>query len=121
MVKVVEGPFHMRYVKQAGRLDVMARDMYVCSLGGEVEVGNGLPTGTYRVKKGGKTMQGEKRWIAIEGVEGEARGLRQGWVYGTGGARGGSRENALLMMQDAELAKLYNVVVEEGSMLVVEP
>jgi hypothetical protein len=58
-VKVILGPFHVRVVKHAQRLDLLARNMYVRSYTVNFDEGNFLPAGVYRVgTSGGESHKG---------------------------------------------------------------
>jgi hypothetical protein len=122
-VKVVQGPFHLRVFKRAGRIDLYARDLYVQSFAGQVEEGNFLPAGTYRVSVGSKIRVGERVWVGIEGG-GEGGGeMVSGWLYGEAGPRRGRRADVIsgVKIADSDLWQLYNVLVEGRSLVRVEP
>ena len=123
-VKIVEGPFHLCLVKHSGRLDLYARDWYVRSYTVQLELGNYLPTGTYRIRSAGKIHVGPNLWIAFDGAEPATRDISLGWIYGTAGPRAGSPaddRSTGLKLADADLHQVYNIVVETRSLLHVEP
>ena len=125
-LKVVFGPFHARLVKHANRLDLLARDMYVCSFAANIEPAYMVPVGDYRIKSGGKLQlggAGGKTWLGFEGIDSDTNATHFGWIYGSGGARsrGTDRAPVGVMLADADLATLYNTLVEGDSLLHVEP
>lgn len=120
-VKVVHGPFHLHVIKSAGRADLYARDMYVRSFAVEVEEGMLLARGTYRVRPGGKvhtTRDGGACWIALQGFGKSGPGADEAWMYGSGGVRGDADSG--VRMSDADLRALYNVLVEQDSLVRVD-
>jgi hypothetical protein len=122
-IKVVQGPFHLRYAKAARRLDLYVRDLYIKSFGAQVAEGDYLPLGVYRLKAASKITVGAKQWIGFEGASGDARNIAIGWIYGSSGPRLG-RNNGLasgLKVGDDDLRQLYNALVEARSLLKVEP
>jgi hypothetical protein len=123
-VKVVQGPFHLRVFKSAGRVDLYARDLYVRSFAGQVEEGNYLPAGNYRVREASKIRVGQRVWVGIEGGGESAREAVSGWLYGQAGPRRGAKRSDLssgVKLADADLWQLYNVLVEGRSLVRVEP
>jgi hypothetical protein len=123
-VKVVQGPFHLRVFKSAGRIDLYARDLYVQSFAGVVEEGNYLPVGTYRVSAGTKIRVGQKVWVGIEGGGDHGGEMVSGWLYGEAGPRGRTRRSDLISgvkIADGDLWQLYNVLVEGRSLVRIEP
>ena len=122
-VKIVEGPFNLRLVKHAERIDLYAREWYVRSYGVRLEEGTYLPRGTYRVRSGGKIRVGPKVWIGFDGAEAETRDVSLGWIYGDSGPRAGnSNDNRSSGMKLAEndLHQVYDILVETKSLLRVE-
>jgi hypothetical protein len=128
-VKVVQGPFHLRMMKGARRLDLFAREMFVRSFSAEVLEGDYLPRGTYRVSSGalgGKIQVGKCEWIGVEGISEGTRAVGLGWLYGEAGPRkcrvaGVSDRISGVKIRDEDLVQLYNVLVEGRSLLRVEP
>jgi hypothetical protein len=122
-IKIVQGPFHLRFAKAAHRLDLYARDLYVKSFSAQVQEGDFLPRGVYRMKAASKINVGAKFWIGFEGASADARAISIGWIYGSPGPRLG-RNNGLasgLKVGDDDLRQLYNALVESRSLLKVEP
>jgi hypothetical protein len=128
-VKIVQGPFHIRIVKHAGRMDLYARDIFVRSYAVDFPEGNELPRGSYRIAPGSKvqlaaTSRSEARsWIGFEGLDSGTQRISTGWIFGTPGPRGTSAKDHIagVHMADSDLRELYNVLVEGKSHLRVEP
>ncbi|MCL2647851.1 MAG: hypothetical protein FWD61_12700, partial [Phycisphaerales bacterium] len=122
-VKIVQGPFHFRMFKSARRLDLYARNTYVCSFPAEVSAGDYLPSGVYRIADGTKIQVNNRTWIGIEGISDTTQDVAIGWLYGEAGPRATKLDTRVsgLKMRDSDLATLYNVIVETRSLLRVEP
>jgi hypothetical protein len=124
-LKVVTGPFHVRVVKAEERLDLYARDMYVRSFAIRLEEGNYLPRGVYRVKAEQKIQVGAKLWIGFEGAEPATASVDTGWLHGAAGPRRSASSHAEatsgIKLADADLAQLYNTLVETRSLVRVDP
>jgi LysM repeat protein len=103
-IKVIHGPFRAKVYRSTFTLDLYLQDTYVRSF----KVGLGVPatptpTGLWRVKDGGKLIQPPwydkvtnrtykasdpdyplgSRWIALDGVDGDARGQTGYAIHGT--------------------------------------
>jgi hypothetical protein len=126
-IKIVQGPFHGRIVKHAGRLDLYARDIYVASCGGDFPEGNYLPRGEYTVAAGTKLQVGAgagmRTWIGFQGIEEATGGVTSGWIFGSTGPRGTTTKDRAtgVHLAEGDLAQLYNVLSEGRSRLRVEP
>jgi LysM repeat protein len=126
-VKIVQGPFHVRIAKHAGRLDLYARDIYVASCLVSFPEGNYLPRGDYEVAPGTKLQVGGpfsgRTWIGFRGVEPATEGVTSGWMFGAAGPRGSAPQDRTTGMQMGvgDLAQLYNVLSEGRSHVRVEP
>ena len=122
-VKIVQGPFAVRVVKRAARLDLFARDMYVRSYAIALPEGNYLPRGAYRVAQGTKVQAGGRAWIGFEGAEDATAGVQSGWMYGSTGPRGSAAKDRAtgVRLADGDLLQLFAVLVETRSTLQVEP
>lgn len=120
-IKVVHGPFHARFVKQAGRLDVFVRDLYVYSCPAEMEPGLTVPEGTYQVTR--KLQQRGGTWIGFAGVEPANAQVTSGWFYGSAGTSVPAAESPVVgvLLKDVELLKLYNVLSDRNSLLQIDP
>lgn len=126
-IKVVHGPFHARVVKHDLRLDLYARDMYVRSFPIQLEDGNYLPTGTYRVVPQGRIRLEARdaapcrEWVGLAGIEPSNRQVSNAWLYGTSGPRGGNSGLSGVRLDDSDLHTLYNVLAERLSLVRVDP
>jgi len=127
LLKVVRGPFHIHVLKGAGRLDLYARDMYVRSFAGSFDEGNYLPAGLYRVRHGGKIMlrgagSTSRRWVLWQGAVAGPDEPGSACLYGSAGPRaGGDGGLSGVRCSDEDLAQLYNTLVEQESLLRVDP
>jgi len=125
-IKIVHGPFHLRMFKAAKRLDLYARNTYICSFPAEVSIGDYLPSGIYRIAAETKIQIGpppHRLWLGIEGISPATHDVTLGWLYGDAGPRASRSDRRIsgLKLRDADLATLYNVLVETRSLLRVEP
>ena len=103
-MKVVQGPFHAKVYRSTFTLDLYLQDMYVRSFTvGLGKPGYETPTGLWRVKEGGKLVKPRwtdpdsgrvytasdpdyplgSRWIALDGVSGDALGRTGFAIHGT--------------------------------------
>ncbi len=103
-IKVINGPFHARVYRSTFTMDLYLQNTYVKSFSvGLGKQGMETPTGRWRVKEGGKLIQpiwtdpvsGKtyhpedpdyplgSRWIALEGIEGNAVGKKGFAIHGT--------------------------------------
>lgn len=126
-IKVVFGPYHARIVKSQRRVDLYVRDMYVTSLPVEIEDGVFMPRGTYRVRTAGRVLMDparkKVRYISIEGIDESTRSVPAAWMYGSAGmpAAGKTRSPSGVRLADADLYKLYTVLLEVDSLVRVDP
>jgi hypothetical protein len=126
-VKIVQGPFHGRIIKHAGRLDLYARDIYVASCRVDFPEGNYLPRGDYQITAGTKLQLGSasagRTWIGFSGLEQATEGVTNGWMFGAAGPRGKTAKDRAtgIHLGDGDLVQLYNVLSEGRSHLRVEP
>lgn len=103
-IKIVKGPFHAKVYRSTFMLDAYLGDMYVRSFKvGLGKPGFETPTGLWRVQESGKLIQPPwtdpdtgrlykktdpdyplgSRWIALEGLEGAAKGRTGFAIHGT--------------------------------------
>lgn len=103
-IKILNGPFHAKVYRSTFTLDLYLQGTYVRSFNvGLGKAGSETPTGLWRVKEGGKLIQPEwydeannrtykpsdpdyplgSRWIALDGLEGAARGRTGFAIHGT--------------------------------------
>jgi LysM repeat protein len=132
-IKVINGPFHAKICRSTFTLDLYLQDTYVRSFKvGLGRPGYETPTGGWRVQDGGKLISPTwtdpdsgrtykasdsdyplgSRWIALDGVEGEAKG-RTGFAIhgtkdpdqiGTAGSRG------CIRMYNGDAVLVYNLL-----------
>ena len=126
-IKLVYGPFHVRVEKRAGRLDLFARDMYVQSFPVGFDEGNYLAPGLYHVARGGKIALGgagpaDRRWVMCEGVADRDGGAAAACLYGSAGPRPTGRIGLSgVRCSDEVLRRVYNTLIEQDSLLRVDP
>jgi hypothetical protein len=122
-MKIIQGPFNLRLVKHAARLDLYLRDLYIRSFPIQLEDGNFLPRGAYRIKPATKIQLTPLRtWIGFHGTDSTTRDITLGWLYGSPGPRASNDDQTSgIKLADADLAQLYNVLVESHSTLHVVP
>jgi LysM repeat protein len=132
-IKVVKGPFHAKVCRSTFTLDLYLQDVYVRSFKvGLGRAGYETPTGVWRVQEGGKLIAPTwtdpdsgrvykatdpdyplgSRWIALDGIEGDAKG-RTGFAIhgtkepeqiGTAGSRG------CIRMFNGDAITIYNML-----------
>ena len=104
MIKVIHGPFHVRIYRSTFTMDLYLQHTFVRSFGvGLGQKGRETPIGLWRVKQGGKMIKppwadpdtgkllhyGDpgyalgSRWIAIEGIKGNAKDRTGFGIHGT--------------------------------------
>jgi hypothetical protein len=121
-IKIVRGPFTLRLVKHALRLDLYLHALYIRSFPIHLEEGNFLPRGLYRIKPGTKLQVGPRQWLGFEGTEPATRDLSAGWIYASAGMRGPIDDHTTgFQVSDADLHQLYTVLVESHSTLRILP
>jgi LysM repeat protein len=133
-IKVINGPFNARIYRSTFVMDLFLQNTYVCSFKvGLGKEGRETPKGLWRVKPGGKlitptwtdpdtgkTYKAENpdyplgsRWIALEGIEGNAvgrtgiafHGTKDPNLIGEAGSRGCIRLN------NGDVILIYNLLV----------
>jgi LysM repeat protein len=103
-IKIVHGPFHAKVYRSTFTMDLYLQETFVRSFSvGIGRPGRETPTGLWRVKPGGKMISPKwtdpdthktytakdpdyplgSRWIALEGVSGEAKDRRGFAIHGT--------------------------------------
>lgn len=132
-IKVVKGPFHAKVCRSTFTLDLYLQDVYVRSFKvGLGRAGYETPTGLWRVQEGGKLIAPTwtdpdsgrvykatdpdyplgSRWVALDGIEGDAKG-RTGFAIhgtkepeqiGTAGSRG------CIRMFNGDAITIYNML-----------
>ena len=133
-IKMVKGPFHAKVYRSAYTLDLYLQDMYVRSFRvGLGKPGFETPTGVWRVQENGKLIEppwtdpdtgrlyksGDpdyplgSRWIALDGLEGQAKnrtgfaihGTKAPEQIGTGGSRG------CIRMYNGDAVLMFNLLI----------
>lgn len=132
-IKIVKGPFHAKVCRSTFTMDLYLQDVYVRSFKvGLGRAGYDTPTGVWRVQEGGKLIAPTwtdpdsgrvykatdpdyplgSRWIALDGIEGNAKG-RTGFAIhgtkepeqiGTAGSRG------CIRMFNGDAITIYNML-----------
>jgi len=141
-IKVVDGPFHVKVYRSTFTMDLYLQTTYVRSFKvGLGKVGMETPTGQWRVKPGGKLVKpvwtnpldGKtyhpedpdyplgSRWIALEGLVGEAKERTGFAIHGTKepeqiGAQG---SQGCIRMHNGDAILIYNLLVPTYSQVEV--
>jgi hypothetical protein len=133
-IKVVKGPFHAKVYRSAFTMDVYLQNTYVRSYSvGLGKTGRETPTGLWRVRPGGKAYATSwrdpdtgvvyqpddpdyplgSRWIALEGLSGEAKGREGFGIHGTKEPDqiGGPGSRGCIRMHNGEAIQVYNMLV----------
>ncbi len=133
IIKVIHGPFHVRVQLSTFTMDVYLQDTYVCSYRvGIGRPGRETPTGMWRVKRGGKLISPNwtdpdtyktyragdpdyplgSRWIALEGVSGEAEGRRGFAIHGTKKPEeiGTAGSRGCIRLYNGDVIRVYNML-----------
>ncbi len=144
-IKVIDGPFNAVIYKSSFTMDLYLQNVYVKTYRvGLGKVQYETPTGRWRVKKGGKldnrptwtdpdtgkTYVGSdpdyplgSRWIALEGLEGEAKGRTGFAIHGTKepDTIGTRSSRGCIRLYNGEAIEVYNLLQEGLSeILIVE-
>ncbi len=142
-MKVIHGPFHVKIYRSTFTMDLYLQDTFVRSF----PVGLGMsgrqtPTGTWRVKPGGKLISPTwtdpdtkrtyrakdpdyplgSRWIALEGIEGEAKGRTGFAIHGTKEPEqiGAAGSRGCIRLDNGVAVLIYNLLVPIHSTVTVE-
>jgi len=133
-VKVVDGPFHAKVYRSTFTMDLYLQTTYVRSFKvGLGKIGMETPTGLWRVKPGGKLVQpiwtnpldGKtyhpedpdyplgSRWIALEGLAGEAKERTGFAIHGTKEPEqiGAQSSQGCIRMHNGDAILIYNLLV----------
>ncbi len=132
-IKILKGPFHAKVYRSSFTIDVYLKNTYVRTF----KVGLGLagsetPTGMWKVKPGGKLIepvwtdpQGKthypsdadyplgSRWIALEGVSGDAVGKQGFAIHGTREPEslGTASSQGCIRMENGAAVLVYNMLI----------
>jgi lipoprotein-anchoring transpeptidase ErfK/SrfK len=141
-IKVVKGPFTVKVFRSTFTMDIYLQNTYVrsfkISLG---KLGSETPTGMWRVKAGGKLekpvwtnpatgrlVQPDdsdyplgSRWIALEGLDGQAEGQASYGIHGTKeeGLIGTAASMGCIRLQNGDAITVYNMLVPVSSLVEV--
>jgi hypothetical protein len=133
-IKVVKGPFNAKVYRSTFTMDMYLQNTYVRSYSvGLGKTGRETPTGLWRVRPGGKAYatswrdpdtgivyQPEdpdyplgSRWIALEGLSGDAKGREGFGIHGTKEPDqiGGPGSRGCIRMHNGEAIQVYNMLV----------
>jgi L,D-transpeptidase ErfK/SrfK len=132
-IKVILGPFHVRVCRSTFTMDLYLQETFVRSF----RVGIGMegretPTGMWRVKPGGKMISPRwtdpdthksytakdpdyplgSRWIALEGISGDAEGRRGFAIHGTKKPEeiGTAGSRGCIRLYNGDAILLYNLL-----------
>lgn len=134
VLKVVNGPFHAKVYRSTFTMDVYLQNTYVRSYKvGLGKVDSETPTGLWRVEPGGKLVkpiwtdqEGKthhpedpdyplgSRWIALEGLSGEAKDRTGFAIHGTKAPEQIGTRGSLgcIRMHNGEAIMVYNMLAE---------
>ena len=133
MIKVIHGPFHVRVHLSTFKMDLYLQETYVCSyIVGIGRPGRETPTGMWRVKPGGKLISPNwtdpdtyktyrssdpdyplgSRWIALEGISGDAEGRRGFAIHGTKKPAeiGTAGSRGCIRLYNGDVIRVYNML-----------
>jgi LysM repeat protein len=133
-IKIINGPFHAKVHRSAFTLDLYLQNTYVKSFKvGLGKTGKDTPTGLWQVKSDGKlisptwtdpdtgkTYKAEdpdyplgSRWIALEGIEGEAVGRTGFAIHGTKDPNqiGKAESRGCIRMFNGDAVLMYNLLM----------
>ena len=132
-IKVIHGPFHAKVSRSTFTLDIYLQETYVRSFKvGLGRPGYETPTGTWRVQEGGKLIKPTwtdpdtqrvyhasdpdyplgSRWIALDGVKGNAMGRTGFAIHGTKDPEqiGMAGSRGCIRMYNGECILVYNML-----------
>ena len=139
-IKVINGPFHARVYRSTFTMDLYLQNTYVKSFSvGLGKQGMETPTGRWRVKEGGKLIQpiwtdpvtGKtyhpedpdyplgSRWIALEGIEGNAVGKKGFAIHGTKNPEqiGTPGSQGCIRLYNGDAILVYNLMMPGQSLM----
>jgi len=139
-IKVVNGPFNARVYRSTFTMDMYLQNTYVKSFPvGLGKPGMETPRGRWRVKEGGKLIQPiwtdpvsgrtyhpedpdyplGSRWIAIEGIEGEAVGRTGFAIHGTKDPEqiGTPGSQGCIRLHNGDAILVYNLMMPGVSLI----
>jgi LysM repeat protein len=139
-IKVINGPFHARVYRSTFTMDLYLQNTYVKSFTvGLGKQGMETPTGRWRVKDGGKLIQPiwtdpvtsktyhpedpdyplGSRWIALEGIEGNAVGKKGFAIHGTKNPEqiGTPGSQGCIRLHNGDAILVYNLMTQGKSLV----
>jgi lipoprotein-anchoring transpeptidase ErfK/SrfK len=133
IIKVVNGPFNVKIYRSTFTMDVYLQNTYVRTfIVGLGVVGKETPTGLWKVKPGGKLIEPEwtdpsghtyypsdpdyplgSRWIALEGVSGNAVGKKGFAIHGTHKPEqlGTAGSQGCIRLENGNAILVYNMLI----------
>jgi len=142
MIKVIHGPFHAKVYRSTFTMDIYLQNTFVCSFGvGLGQEGKETPTGLWSVKQGGKMIKppwsdpetrkllnyGDpgyalgSRWIALDGLRGEAKDRTGFGIHGTIEPEtiGTKSSKGCIRLHNGDVIKVYSLLTEVHSLVKV--
>jgi lipoprotein-anchoring transpeptidase ErfK/SrfK len=139
-IKVINGPFHARIYRSTFTLDLYLQNTYVKSFQvGLGKQGMETPTGRWRAKEGGKLIKpiwtdpvsgktyhpGDpdyplgSRWVALEGIEGDAVGKKGFAIHGTKSPEeiGMQSSQGCIRLHNGDAILVYNLMTPGQSLV----
>lgn len=133
-IKMIHGPFNVKVSRSTFTMDLYLQDMYVRSFKvGLGAPGTETPTGMWRVKDGGKLIQPPwydkrtnhtykatdpdyplgTRWIALDGLEGNAKGRTGFAIHGTKDPDqiGTAASQGCIRMNNTDVELMYSLLI----------
>ena len=142
MIKVVQGPFHAKVYRSTFTMDIYLQNTFVCSFPvGLGQEGKETPTGLWSVKQGGKMIKppwsdpdtrkllnyGDpgyalgSRWIALDGLRGEAKDRTGFGIHGTIEPEtiGTKSSKGCIRLHNGDVIKVYSLLTEVHTLVKV--
>ncbi len=140
MIKIIHGPFHAKIYRSIFTIDVYLQTTFVRSFRvGLGQEGKETPTGLWSVRRGGKMIKppwsdpetgkllhyGDpgyalgSRWIALDGLGGNAKGRTGFGIHGTVEPEtiGTKSSKGCIRLHNGDVIKLYNLLTEAHSLV----
>jgi len=140
MIKIIHGPFHAKVYRSTFTMEVYLQNTFVRSFRvGLGQEGKETPTGLWSVKQGGKLIKppwsdpetgkllhyGDpgyalgSRWIALDGLGGNAKGRTGFGIHGTIEPEtiGTKSSKGCVRLHNGDVKKVYNLLTEVQSLV----